>query len=241
MANRTLAVIRRLYNFGIARDIVEVNPTTLIKPPSKEQRRNRVLSEKEIIKFWRTLDKTDMGSHVKVALKLILITAQRPGEVISAEWSEIDLEGEWWTIPEEKSKNKLPHRVPLSPIAIQVMHSLERNSRFLFPARIGTSISNEKPMTNRSLPHAVRRNNAVFKLDHFTPHDLRRTAASHMASMGIQRITLSKILNHIESNVTAIYDRHGYDNEKRTALNAWSQKLMNILEGKKGDIIPLTR
>lgn len=78
-------------------------------------------------------------------------------------------------------------------------------------------------------------------MDLFTPHDLRRTAASHMAGMGIGRLTISKVLNHVERGVTAIYDRYSYDEEKRTALNGWAEKLSDIVEGREGRIIPLAR
>jgi integrase len=68
----------------------------------------------------------------------------------------------------------------------------------------------------------------------FTPHDLRRTAASYMGSMGIGRFTIGRVLNHVETSVTATYDRHSYDQEKRAALEAWTRRLEEILAGKKG-------
>ena len=72
----------------------------------------------------------------------------------------------------------------------------------------------------------------AIRLDDVTPHDLRRTAASGMASLGIARLVIAKVLNHVENGVTAIYDRHGYDNEKRHALEAWASQLESILSGK---------
>jgi integrase len=63
----------------------------------------------------------------------------------------------------------------------------------------------------------------------FVPHDLRRTAASLMAGMGIGRLTVSKILNHVDRTVTAVYDRHGYDTEKHMALEAWAKRLRDII------------
>ena len=80
-------------------------------------------------------------------------------------------------------------------------------------------------MVPTALARAVRRNDAIYGLEHFTPHDLRRTAASHMTGMGISRLVVSKILNHAESGVTAVYDRHSYDNEKREALDAWAARV----------------
>ena len=66
----------------------------------------------------------------------------------------------------------------------------------------------------------------------FVPHDLRRTGASYMTSMGIPRLTVQKILNHVESGVTSVYDRHSYDAEKRHALDAWASKLEQIIDGE---------
>ncbi len=88
-----------------------------------------------------------------------------------------------------------------------------------------------------TITKSLRRNEQALGLPHFTPHDLRRTAASHMASMGTSRTTIGKILNHVELGVTAVYDRHGYDQEKRKALNAWARKLENIISGKKAKVI----
>jgi len=242
MANRTLALIKTIFNFGISRDIIEFNPAHLVKPPAKEKPRDRVLSESEIKKFWDRIDKIPtLSIHIKAVLKLILITAQRPGEITNMEWKELDLETGWWTIPAEKTKNKLSHRVPLSPLAKKIIQSIPRESeRFVFPGRKGSQFLKDKPIQANSIAHAVRDNRKDLDVD-FRPHDLRRTAASQMTSMGISRLVVSKILNHVETGVTAVYDRNSYDREKRDALNAWSERLLNIIEGKKAEVIPLTR
>ena len=97
------------------------------------------------------------------------------------------------------------------------------NSRWLFPSRQG-----DKPVLDTSIDHALHKNEAKFGIPSFTPHDLRRTAASHMTGMGVPRLTVSKILNHIESGITVVYDRHSYDQEKRLALDLWGEKLRKI-------------
>ena len=86
----------------------------------------------------------------------------------------------------------------------------------------------------RSIWKAVKRIRDRCQVD-FRPHDLRRTAASLMTGMGISRLTVSKILNHVESDVTAIYDRHSYDAEKRQALDAWARRLEEIIAGKPAE------
>ncbi|MGH8627111.1 MAG: tyrosine-type recombinase/integrase [Gammaproteobacteria bacterium] len=129
--------------------------------------------------------------------------------------------------PGRRLKNHLAHRVPLSLLARELLHDMPRlDDRFLFSSPTGS-----KPTGDTSVDHAVRRNLDAFGVGRFTPHDLRRTAASHMTSMGIPRLVVSKILNHAETGVTAVYDRHSYDAEKRQALDTWGQKLEGIVGG----------
>ena len=237
-ANRTLATIRKMYSFAMGRGILESSPCVAIPAPSKENRRDRVLNETEIKTFWNKLSTAKMEKYTTLALKLQLITAQRKGEVAGAEWVNFDLKDGWWTIPAEKSKNGLPHRVPLSSFAIETLNELKiisGDSKWLFP-----SPRNGQHIAETSVDHAVRANVEHFKIDHFTPHDLRRTAASMMTASGIQRMTVSKILNHVESSVTAVYDRHSYDNEKRGALSSWGLLLETILGRRKANkVIPI--
>ena len=230
-ANRTFACIRRMFNFAIERDILPSSPCLTIKAPSKENQRDRCLSVDEIKAFWRGLDDAPMSEATKLALKLQLVTAQRKGEILGAEWEEVNLETGWWTIPDTKAKNGVAHRVALSELAIELFQQarkLNRKSRWVFPSESGNH-----PMRGESIGRAVRRSDARFeksKIKHFTPHDLRRTAATHMTEMGISRLVVSKILNHVDSNITGIYDRHSYDTEKRNALEAWGTRLRQHIE-----------
>ena len=238
-ANRTLAVMRKMFRFGITRDLVPHNPCEAVQAPAEEHQRDRVLSAAEIKRIWKKLEGDDlaMTSGIRLCLQLVLVTAQRRGELVLAEWSDFDLALGWWTIPEEVAKNKLRHRVPLSPFALKLLKSAKKaagDSEMVFPNPSGTG-----PIRNDAVSKAVRRNEKAFGIDHFTPHDLRRTAASHMASMGTSRVTIGKILNHVEPGVTAVYDRHSYDQEKRKALNAWGRKLESIVTGKKAKVIEL--
>src|SRR5262249_45071765 len=100
MANRTFSRIRRMFNFAVSRDIVENNPCLGVEAPSREIKRERILSDDEIISFWQGLPKLRANEGIRIAAKLILVTAQRPGEVACASKSEIDLDGQrTWTIP----------------------------------------------------------------------------------------------------------------------------------------------
>lgn len=243
-ANRTLAVIRKMFNFALSRDIVTANPCQQVKPPAAERQRDRVLSAAEIKTLWDTLDRVDqksegegkeasMSKGTALALQFQLLTSQRKGEVATAEWAEIDLDGKLWTIPAEKSKNKLPHRVPLSPQAVSLLELVKNESKesiWLFPSPRGQG---KRHILETAIDHAARLNQEAIGIDHWVPHDLRRTAASMMTSIGISRLVVSRILNHVESGITAVYDRHSYDVEKRSALDAWGRKLEQIVYSEK--------
>ena len=230
-ANRTFAVIRRMFNFAVERDIIHTTPCYGFKSPAKENRRDRLLTTDEISSFWKSLDDTNMSELLKLALKLQLVTAQRKGEIISAAWDEFDLVNGWWTIPAEKSKNGNPHLVPLSNLALELLQEIKKysnDSRWLFP-----SLTKSHHFISEAINKAISRNKEKFKnIKHFTPHDLRRTAASSMTALGVSRLVVSKLLNHVENSVTAIYDRHSYDKEKKQAVELWSNKLKNIISKK---------
>jgi integrase len=122
MANRCLAYIRKAYNWALSKDLVEFNPCGGISRPSKEQERDRVLSEGEIRTIWKALDKEKL--IMAATFQIRLLTAQRGGEVHSMRWRDID--GEWWTIPAEFAKNGLSHRVPLSPQALRILDQVRK-------------------------------------------------------------------------------------------------------------------
>lgn len=229
-ANNLFEKIRKMFNFAVAKGILEHSPCVGIEPPTKREPKDRHLSEKEIKTLWDGLDNAPMSDEIRRALKLILVTAQRPGEVIGLHSSEI--EGRWWTIPAARSKNGKAHRVYLTNRALELIGKKEG---FIFESPKG-----KKPIAVNALAFSLRRS---FKIDektkkarlpmaHFTPHDLRRTAATFMASLGFG-IVVEKVLNHTDRRVTAIYDRYGYDKEKRAALEAWGRKLTRIITSQK--------
>lgn len=226
-SNRTLALVRTIFNWAIGRDLVDFNPCSQVKPVAREHQRTRVLSMEEIKVFWDRLDGAAMAELTRTTLWLILATAQRPGEVTRAEWEEFDFEDGWWTIPGEKAKNRMPHRVPMLGIAKSMIQALPRQSAFLFP-----SAATGRPINVQALSHAIRRQRASWGIPHFTPHDLRRTAASQMTGLGVSRLVVGKILNHVETGVTAIYDRHSYDSDKVDAFTRWDQAIAAILSDR---------
>jgi integrase len=225
MANRVLACLRKVFNFGIKRELVIVNPCFQIERPSPERQRDRVLSADELRAVWKALDAED--ADTAALFRLYLLTAQRGGELRTMERSELDLEAGWWTIPAEKAKNGLAHRVPLSAPAVAILRDLKERangSPWLFPS---TSRSGYRE-TVRKVMDRLRERSQV----EFVPHDLRRTVATFLTSeLKVPRLIVSKLLNHVEPGITKVYDRASYDTEKRQALDAWGRRLESIVTG----------
>jgi integrase len=238
LANRVLSLISKMLNFGLGLDgWLEANVAAKLAKPSAEHSRTRVLSEAEIKTLWTHLSQPAPAylpttearcwRLTRAALQLRLITAQRGKEVLCLRWA--DIEGAWWTISADVAKNKLPHRVWLSAPALKVLARVKPDEAdgYVFAGIRG-------PRQRRGVLIGLR-------LEDVRPHDFRRTAASMMASGGVPRLTISKILNHVETSITAVYDRHSYDPEKRTALIWWAAKLDAIVSGKRSRVLPFAK
>jgi integrase len=235
MANRVLALVRKMFNFAIEHDWLEANPCHMVKRVAPERQRDRILSDDEVRAVWKALDSEDV--IIAAVFRLRLLTAQRGEEVLGAAWDEMDLTSGWWTIPKERAKNGLAHRVPLSPPTLKVLKSLRSvtgNSPWLFPSpkKEGASIAHAQ----KAIERVVERSGVDFR-----GHDLRRTAATLMVGAGVPRLVVQKILNHVETGVTAVYDRHSYDLEKRAALDFWGKRLEAIITGKQGKLLAFGR
>lgn len=238
-ANRLLGVLARMFNFAAERGIIEDSPATRIRRPS-EAPRTRVLDDDELRQFWNGLEKVDVYPTTRLALRLILLTGQRPGEVTGMTWDEI--EGELWTIPAERMKGGQEHRVPLLPLSMEVIEEARRYSGdrpFVF-----TSSHKERrvPITVHSLSRGVNRHREEMGIKgHFTPHDLRRTVRTRLAEIGIDDVVAEKVLGHQLQGILKVYNRHGYDQEKRSALTAWENRLRRILgmEVETGKVVNL--
>lgn len=258
MANNCFQIIRKMFNWAVENDILTDTPCKGVKLPSPKVSRERTLAEAEIKTMWDTLDNCAMSEEIRRALKLILVTAQRPGEVIGMRSSEVD--GNWWTIPAERAKNGKTHRVFLTKTALDLIGPLkvldeetgeEKPKGYVFRTPVKKK---EQAMAPQALIVAVARGlafpvaddigNPVLDKDgnqvtenrvgiaHFTPHDLRRTAATFMAEMGTIDEVIDAILNHAKTGVIKVYNQYRYDKEKQVALESWERKLTSITTGK---------
>jgi integrase len=222
-ANRALAAIKKLFAWSLGRGLIEINPIAGIRPPTKERHRDRVLRDGEIARLWSASE--ELGYPFGPLLQLLLLTAQRRGEVAEMRWSQVDFERRVWTIPSEAAKNGRAHEVPLSDMALEILRTLPRFVRpdFVFTTTGHSPISGFGRM-KRNLD--TRMGVTGWRL-----HDLRRTAASGMARLGTAPHVIEKVLNHVSgtiSGVAAVYNVHGYDCEKREALQRWGSYLAPI-------------
>lgn len=239
LANRVLALVRKMLNFARDREWVEANVASGMARPTKETARTRVLSAGEIQALWAWLERpapatvtiarkvlpvdADHWRLTQAVLKLRLLTAQRGAEILAMRASDLDLENGWWTIPKEIAKNGLAHRVFLSAPAVALLRPLVDRPR-IFEGILGPRF--RRPVLT-GLP-----------LDDFQPKDLRRTAASLMTAGGVPRDTAKRVLNHVDTGITAVYDRYSYDPEKRTALTWWADRLNAIVTGRVAKVLP---
>jgi integrase len=247
-ANRVYSLVSQLFTWAAAKDLIPASPMAGVERPGGEERpRQRVLTADEIKAFWTKLPTADMAEPTRLALKLLLVTAQRRGELTFAKWSDFDLEGGAWTIPVELLKTSHarraepePHVVPLSPLALELLEKLKAltgEGAYVLPARADKR--KDRSYSERVLSRAMRENAKHFGVAHFTPHDLRRTAASFMTKLKIPRLHVEKVLNHSTGDIAEVYDRHDYLPEKRVALERWGEHLADIIAGKDSSVVAL--
>ena len=222
-ANRILSNIRKLFNWCVERGIVDISPINGLKAPTKEESRERVLGDDEIVRLLRAC-RNDVYPF-RQFVPILLATAQHRGELAEMRWSEVDLDAKQWVIPAERSKNGKPHVVPLSPYALD---SLSEVPRFLDCDYVFTTTRNS-PVSGFS--KMLRRLSEGSQTSDWRLHDLRRTATTGMARAGVAPHVVEKVLNHISgtiSGVAAVYNRYGYDREKREALETWGEYLVQL-------------
>ena len=229
-ANRTVALLRQMFEFGIDREIVNGNPVRRgLRPGGKEKPRERTLTDGELQAYLAD-PKALLPERVAHAATLLLLTGQRRGELAAARWSEVDFKARTWTIPDENSKSGRGHVVPLSEWALDEFRALKRlagRSPWVLAAQRGGG----EPMNAASLTVLLSRALPKFKeagVAPFALHDLRRTARTGLARVGIQPHIAERVLNHAQEKIAGTYDRHAYLDEKRAALEQWAAHLTGL-------------
>lgn len=220
LANNLKSRLGSMYNWGIDQGLATVNPVAGMKPLATRRARTRYLSKKEIGQLWSVLDRRPHPSSD--VYKLILLTACRPGEALGLRWDEISEDGTVWTLPEERSKNGMAHRVFLTPAVREILD--RRRQAAGGSAYVFTSDSTEGgPLRFLWKHNAAVREEAGFN---FNPHDLRRTASTHLARLGVRDEVREAVLNHRKRGIRGVYNLYEYDREKQDALELWGQAVM---------------
>jgi integrase len=217
-------VARAVFEYAIHREHLEANPMlklSKVVPTLKPVVKKRILSDSEIRQVWRALDEGPGDERTKAAIKLVLVTAQRPVEVASMHRSQID--GNWWTM--EDTKNNEAHRVYLTATALELIGDGEG---YIFPSYKPGPSGEARPIVRQTLSQHVA-SQKYFDLPVWTPHDLRRTARTVMARLGIPEEHAEAVLNHKKQGVVKVYNLHQYANEKKAAMLLWEAELQRII------------
>jgi len=240
--NRVRTSLSTFFSWAMMQGLVEANPV-IGTARNRERSRERLLEPVELRAIWNNL----ADDHFGAIIRLLALTAQRAGEIAALRWSE--LRDNAIMLPSDRTKNHRAHIVPLSAAARAIIEAQPRRDGIdgmqrdlIFGhgegAFSGWSKTKEKldaqitATTGKALPH-------------WTPHDLRRTAATMMAEdLGIQPHVIEAVLNHVSGHragVAGIYNRASYEREKATALDLWAERLMAIIEGRDSNVVTLQR
>jgi integrase len=213
--------LRALGRWAVTKGLLDRNPLEGMALPPKSKPRERVLSEEEITTLWHGVGV--LRADYAAVIRLALVTGQRRGEVVGMLRAELDLTAGTWTLPGERTKNGKRHVVPLSGLAVELITSalaVAGDSPRVFPA-----IAREEYLTNE-----IHRRQ--LSLDHWTLHDMRRTALTRMQELGVSPAVLGAIANHFGGSVTAKhYAKYDYAKEKRAALDLWCDRLRALIVG----------
>lgn len=231
-ANRALGIIRRMCRFAVERGLLDTSPAVYIKA-TPETSRERTLTREEVRLFFDAMTKESLWIGTRLALEVLLRTGQRSSEVLCMTPQQLDLQQRLWIIPGDAVKNGRLQIVPLPDQVLKLLDlafSLTASKDVVFRSPLKDDF-----LSKQAMGRAMTRCLARHKIPHATPHDLRRTVATFMSELGVPRLVVSKILNHADGSVDAIYDRHSYIPEKRDALDKWNQELDQILAGRGSD------
>ncbi|MBA3999373.1 MAG: hypothetical protein C0461_02150 [Brevundimonas sp.] len=256
-ANRLTSLIKKIMRWAKRRHIITFNPAADVEKPSEEQSRDRYLTDEEIQLIWDAADR--VGDPYGRLVQMALVTGQRRGEVAGMRRSELGLleqrDGrtgetrtiEAWLLPAERTKRQVAHAVPLSPLAKRLIYGAPKlvEDDKPFDYIFASGLAGDQPPSgwskyarrlDKEIGEAIARamHEPYDKKKHVMPgwhlHDLRRTMATHMEMLGVDRRVISRLLNHSEGDksVTAIYARYRFDAEAAEAMDLWCAKIERL-------------
>lgn len=266
MAKKILGALKKYLAWCESLEHIASNPAESIKPSHinvagnpnalKSKSRERTLSQNEVYCLWNGLESSGINTTLKLALKMLMITGARPGEVLGFSMSEV--KGRWWTIPaERRAKTDTPHPVYLNNLALSIVKAAREHNTALQSGyvedvdNVKLFGSGMKPGSVHSLGQSVRRefrkaklamdeNRYENPLDFFvipardkkswTPHDLRRTVRTLLSEMGISDEVGEAVIGHEKSGMTAVYNRNTYKAQRQQVMTEWNDYLNKIIQ-----------
>jgi integrase len=239
MADRVLAHVRKAFNWQATRDDNFSPPIVkgMARTRPTERARKRMLADDEIRDVWESLDSDGVAKPFRDAVRVLLFTAQRRGEVANMRWEEVD--GDLWTVPAERYKTSIPNTVPLTE-RVRALLGKRKKKGFVFSSDGGRKAFNGYSKAKVALDKAIaaRRKAASNKpMEHWTLHDLRRTGRSLMSRAGVPSEHAERVLGHVIPGVRGVYDRHSYADEKREALKKLAGLIDLILKPPAGNVV----
>jgi integrase len=231
MANRVRSLVSTIFKFAVERGMLDDNPAEKApRPGGKEDPRERVLNHDEVRAVWRALDEAGLDDRFPPIFKLGLLLGQREAEIVGMQWAELDLtsRAQSWTIPGERTKNGLIHRVPLVGEALDILKGILAGPHDSLHVFAGDRRG--KPLSSVDRP--ICRLRELTRIADLRYHDLRRTARTGWAEIKIDDAVAERLLNHKDRGVQAVYNRYAYDTEKRAALARWDKHLARVIAGK---------
>lgn len=234
-ARKSIAALRAILSHALTDGLVTSNAARGVKTePAGE--RDRVLTDDELRAFWLGTGKTIAGVRpaMRDALRLQLLLALRAKEAASLRWVDFDAAACTLTIPAEVSKNGQAHTLPLSTQAVELLRRQDRDGELIFPAHRAKG-----PVATDAYGVVLRKVRTELGLaEAFTTHDMRRTAATRLAGLGVQPHVIERILNHrtgILGGVAGVYNRETYREQMALALQGWADELDRLATGDAGD------
>ncbi|HFT7236994.1 TPA: tyrosine-type recombinase/integrase, partial [Legionella pneumophila] len=234
-ANRILSTIKQVLNYAVSRGYIQYNPATNIRSRDIggiEKPRERVLSPEEIRIIWKFLesDKSQMSESARLAIKVIILTGVRTGEIRLAQWHQFDFEQSLWTIPPEHSKGGITVKIHLSELTKKLLLQFKEQSvsPFVIPG-----ITIDVPMSKDALPRAIKRIQNRVGIPEWTAHDLRRTFATQLGeSLNIDPVVIEKCLGHKMPRIMATYNKNEMLPQRKEALDSWANHIARLISSK---------
>lgn len=249
MANDLLRYLQAIFAYARRRHAVQISPvadfSSRLDAGGVEKARSRALSRDEIAALFRSIAQAPtFGGDNALAIKLLLALCVRKSELLGAKWREFELEekgkeGPVWHLPSVRTKTGAALDIPLVPSVVDWLRALKvlaGASEYVFPARRKDVRARQQHVGTDTLNVAMSR--LTHDIPHFTLHDLRRTARTQLASLGIRREIAERCLNHKVGGVEGTYDRHEYFQERRAALQLWTA-LLSELEAGRTKVVPI--